>query len=362
MLASPVRRSRSFRHEECALASRKPKVAWEALSDDDLLHLRICDLGVRIQGTDLEIRIRQLERELAAKGLRLKPACFLSDEWLSPGGEAAIGIPFFLTHPRLKALENRMMFEVEGGGIAWCMKLLRHEAGHAFDHAYRLSGRRGWKDVFGSPRTKYQPYYYEIDPESREFVTNVPDHYAQAHPVEDFAETFAVWLNPASRWRERYAGRPALRKLHYLDRLMREVRGRPVPRRTPVVGPEARAIQSTLLSYYERKLRLFPLGDPAATEKALKQIFRVSRAAEPTDRASDFIRTHKRPLVDAIAGWSGERRNQVARVVASLAQLGTTHRLVLREPEERTLVKFSTFATTLIVNRLRTHSYRVTGP
>ena len=362
MLGSPARRSRSLRLEECALASRKPKVAWEALSDDELLHLRICDLNVRIQGTDLELRVRQLARELDAKGLRLKPVCFLSDEWLSPGDQAAIGIPFFLSHPRLKALENRMMFEVEGGGAAWCMKLLRHEAGHAFDHAYRLSRQDDWKELFGSPRTKYQPYYYEIDPESRDFVVNVPDNYAQAHPVEDFAETFAVWLNPASGWRERYAGRPALKKLRFVDRLMREVKTRPLPRRKPIVGPEARALQSTLFSYYERKLRLFPLGDPGATAKALKQIFRVSRALEPTDRASDFIRTHKRPVVDAIAGWSGERRNQVARVVASLAQLCTTHRLVLREPEERTLVKFSTFATTLIVNRLRTHSYRVTGP
>jgi hypothetical protein len=352
----------SNRREECPLVTRKPKVAWEALSDDDLLHLRICDLKVRVQGTDLESRIRQLERELAAKDLKLKPVCFLSDEWLSPGDQAAIGIPFFLTHPRLKALENRMMFEVEGGTVAWCMKLLRHEAGHAFDHAYRLSRREDWKAVFGSPRTKYQPYYYEIAPQSREFVQNVPDHYAQAHPVEDFAETFAVWLNPISAWRERYAGWPALKKLRYVDRLMRDVKAHPLPRRKPVVGPEARALQSTLFSYYERKLRLFPLGDPAATERALKQIFRVSRAAEPADRASDFIRTHKRPLVDAIAGWSGERRNQVARVVASLAQLCTTHRLVLRESEDRTLVKFSTFATTLIVNRLRTHSYRVTGP
>ena len=344
------------------MASRKPKVAWEALSDDDLLHLRICDLNVRIEGTDLEQRVRQLARELHAKGLKLRPVCFLSDEWLSPGDQAAIGIPFFLTHPRLKALENRMMFEVEGSGAAWCMKLLRHEAGHAFDHAYRLSRHDGWKDVFGSPRTKYQPYYYEIDPASRDFVLNVPDHYAQAHPVEDFAETFAVWLNPASAWRERYAGRPALKKLRYVDRLMREVKTRPLPRRTPVVGPEARALQSTLLSYYERKLRLFPLGDPSATERALKRMFRVSRAAETAHPASDFIRTHKRPLVEAIAGWSGERRNQVARVVASLAQLCTMHRLVLRDPEERTLVTFSTFATTLIVNRLRTHSYRVTGP
>lgn len=344
------------------MVSRKPKVAWEALSDDDLLHLRICDLNVRIEGSDLELRVRQLTRELAAKGLKLVPVCFLSDEWLSPGDQAAIGIPFFLTHPRLKALENRMMFEVEGSGAAWCMKLLRHEAGHAFDHAYRLSREEEWREVFGSPRTKYQPYYYEVDPGSRDFVTNVPDNYAQAHPVEDFAETFAVWLNPASDWRQRYAGRPALKKLRYVNRLMRDVKARPLPRGKPVLGPEARALQSTLLSYYEKKLRLFPLGDPAATERALKRIFRVSRKAEPTDWASDFIRAHKRPLVDAIAAWSGESRNQVARVVASLAQLCTTHRLVLRAPEDRTLVPFSTFATTLIVNRLRRHSYRVTGP
>ncbi len=362
MLASPVRRSRTIRREESALVRRKPKVAWEALSDDDLLHLRICDLNVKIQGTDLALRVRQLWRELLARGLKLKPVCFLSDEWLSPADQSAIGIPFFLSHPRLKALENRMMFEIEGGNASWCMKLLRHEAGHAFDHAYRLSRRGDWKAVFGSPRTKYQPYFYEVDPGSRLFVVNVPDNYAQAHPVEDFAETFAVWLNPASHWRERYAGTPALKKLRYVDRVMREVRSRQVPRRQPKVGPEARTIQSTLLSYYERKLRLFPLGDPASTERALKRMFRVSRAVEPKDRASDFIRAHKTSLVDAIAGFSGERRNQVARVVASLAQLCTTHRLVLREPEKRTLVKFSTFATTLIVNRLRTHSYRVTGP
>jgi hypothetical protein len=317
---------------------------------------------VRIRGTDVEGRIRQLYRELEAKGLRLRPVCFLSDEWLSPGDQAAIGIPFFLAHPRLKALENRMMFEVEGGSAAWCQKLLRHEAGHAFDHAYRLSRRQDWKEVFGSPRTKYQPYYYEIDPRSRAFVDNVPDHYAQAHPVEDFAETFAVWLNPTSRWREHYAGWPAMKKLRYVDRLMREVRTRAVPRRAAVIGPEARAMQSTIRSYYEKKLRMFPLADPAATEKALKRIFRVSRAADPVDRASDFIRAHKRPLVEAVASWSGERRNQIARVVASLAQLCDTQRLVMRESEERTLVSFSTFATTLIVNRLRTHSYRVTGP
>src|SRR5262245_48309078 len=128
------------------MVHRKRKVPWEKLSDDDLLHLRICDLGVRIRGTELEAGVRQLYRELEEHGLRLKPVCFLSDEWLSPGDQAAIGIPFFLAHPRLKALENRMMFEVEGGTASWFLRLLRHEAGHAFDHAYRLSRREDWKE------------------------------------------------------------------------------------------------------------------------------------------------------------------------------------------------------------------------
>ena len=317
---------------------------------------------MRIRGTDLEARTRQLGRELEDKGLLLRPKFFLSDEWLSPSGEAAIGIPFFLAHPRLKALESRMMFEVEGGTAAWCMKLLRHEAGHAFDHAYKLSRREDWRETFGSPRTRYQPYYYEVDPDSHDYVRNVPDHYAQAHPVEDFAETFAVWLSPAVDWRRRYHGWPAAKKLRYVDRIMREMRRRPAPPQRPTDGPEASSLQSTLLSYYERKLRLFPLGDPSGTERALKRIFRVSRAADPADRASDFIRSHKRPIVESISSWTGERRNQVARVVAGLAQVGETHNLVLRDTADRTLVKLSTFAATLIANRLRRHSYRVTQP
>ena len=318
---------------------------------------------MRIRGTELQARTLQLDRELAEKGLQLRPAFFLTGEWLSPSGEAAIGIPFFLAHPRLKALESRMMFETEGGTPPWCMKLLRHEAGHAFDHAYKLSRRDDWKEVFGSPRTKYQPYYYEVDPSSRDFVRNVPDHYAQAHPVEDFAETFAVWLNPTTDWRKRYKGWRAVSKLRYVERLMREVRLRPVPRRKPAVGPEAHTLQSTLRSYYARKLRLFPLGDPSGTERALKRIFRSSRAEDPTDRASDFIRTHQRSLAESIASWTGEPRNQVGRVVAGLAQMCETHNLVLREEgPEPTLVKLSTFAATLIANRLRSHSFRVTGP
>ena len=50
--------------------------------------------------------------------------------------------------------------------------------------------------------------------------------YAQSHPVEDFAETFAVWLAPRSNWRAQYENWPALRKVEYIDRTMRRLKNR----------------------------------------------------------------------------------------------------------------------------------------
>jgi len=44
--------------------------------------------------------------------------------------------------------------------------------------------------------------------------------YAQRHPDDDFAETFAVWLTPNSDWQKRYAGTPALDKLLYMDKVV----------------------------------------------------------------------------------------------------------------------------------------------
>ena len=43
-------------------------------------------------------------------------------------------------------------------------------------------------------------------------------HYAQKHPDEDWAETFAVWLE-GGPWRRRYRDwQVALAKLEYVDR------------------------------------------------------------------------------------------------------------------------------------------------
>jgi len=149
--------------------------SWHALKDEELLRLRICDLGVRIEQSELESRIGQFYGELAARGVSLRPDCYLGDEWFSPEGVPAIAIPFYLAHPRLKTLELHQMLEVEGGTAEWCQMLLRHECGHAIDHAYQFSSRGDWQTTFGSPETEYAPETYRPRPYSKSFVRHLPN-------------------------------------------------------------------------------------------------------------------------------------------------------------------------------------------
>ncbi|MEO0630080.1 MAG: putative zinc-binding metallopeptidase, partial [Planctomycetota bacterium] len=195
---------------------------WTSRPVMELLGYRICDLGLTISGTPIERAVATLRDEMRSAGLRYAPKVWLGEEWYTPPEQPGIAIPFYLAHPKLVQLERRLMFEVEGGSRKDCMKLLRHEAGHAMQFAYRLHRRREWRELFGSSSTPY-PDAYRPRAYSRDYVLHLDNYYAQAHPDEDFAETFAVWLTPGSRWKTRYAGWPALAKLEYVDRLMAEI-------------------------------------------------------------------------------------------------------------------------------------------
>ena len=208
-----------------------PDPEWAGWPDERLLDLRLCDLDLTIRDGELADRIDQLYGELRALGLRFRPHFWLSDEWYCPDGVPGVAIPFYLAHPRLGRLELSHMLEVEGGTPEWCMRLLRHETGHAIENAYRLRLRRRRQKLFGKSSERYRDYYVPR-PYSRRFVVHLEQWYAQSHPDEDFAETFAVWLAPDSNWRERYAGWPVLRKLEYVDTLMREI----ADQRPPVVS------------------------------------------------------------------------------------------------------------------------------
>ncbi len=205
---------------------------WGLLSDEQLLELKVRRLGLTLEGTPLQPLIQQFYAELSARGLAFHPPCHIGDEWFCPVGIPSIFVPFFLVHPRLRELERRMMLEVEGETPDWFMKLMRHEAGHAYSFAYRLYRRRKWQETFGLASTE-ESEFYRPRPYSRSYVVHLDDWYAQSHPDEDFAETFAVWLTPDLDWREKYRGWKALQKLEYVDGLMRLLAARP-PLHQPV--------------------------------------------------------------------------------------------------------------------------------
>ena len=200
------------------------RFAWARLPDEDLLQVRLKDLKVTVEGTWLQRCLDDLHDELDQRGLRVRPHAWISSEWFSPDDTPGIAIPFYLAHPRLMRLERKMIIDVEGGTVPECMRILRHEAGHVVQHAYQLHRRRRWQQLFGPSSTRY-PDSYRPNPASRRYVYHLRLWYAQSHPDEDFAETFAVWLRPRSNWRQRYAGWPALKKLEYVDELMAEIAG-----------------------------------------------------------------------------------------------------------------------------------------
>jgi hypothetical protein len=292
---------------------------WASLRDEELLAWRIRDLGVTISGSELEEPVATLYRELGARGLSLSPPCFLGDEWFSPTGVPAIAIPFYLAHPRLRALELRQMMEVEGGTREWCAQLLRHECGHAIDHAYRFSGRKKWRAVFGSPDVDYEPERYRPRPYSRSFVRHLPNWYAQAHPDEDFAETFAVWLGaPPEEWRERYRGWKALEKLAYVDALMTEARRKPPLVRGGRRRAEASKMSTTLARYYALRRKLAAQDQPGFYDGDLRRIFADAPSGSGT--AAAFMRRRRGPIVERVVRWTGQRKYVVDDLVRKLVR------------------------------------------
>ncbi len=284
--------------------------------------MRFCDLKLRIEGTPLVKRVRRLYRELDKRQIGFRPHVWLSEEWFSPDGVPGIAVPFYLAHPRLERLERRMMRNVEGGSAESAMRILRHEAGHAIDTAYRLRRRRRWREVFGPASLPY-PDTYKARPGSRRYVQHLGEWYAQSHPCEDFAETFAVWLKPNSAWRRTYAHWPAYHKLQLVDELLDSVRGRRAPVRNREVIEPLRDNTRTLADHYRRKLKRHNIYRRTVTDHLLERIFTDERARDRDLRASTLLRTHRARLVNSAMREHGAERycvEQILRMVIGRAE------------------------------------------
>jgi hypothetical protein len=325
------------------MARRDGGPRWVEWSTERMLDLRFDQLDLSIEGTWVETCIERLYEELDRKDITLRPHVWLADEWFSPNGVPGVAVPFYLAHPRLARLERRMMLEVEGGTRESCMKLLRHETGHAVQHAYRIERKRRWQRAFGRSSEPY-PDFYRPNPASKRYVQHLAAWYAQSHPDEDFAETFAVWLRPRSSWRRRYARWPkALAKLRVVDELMGEIAGR-----APIVKRRARPyaiarMKKTLREHYEEKRARYAGEYSEAYDRDLRRVFSADEAASRHPTAASFIRAHRRELRELVCEWTGEYQFTVDQLLTEMTVRCRELGLRASKPQRRLMLDFAVF-------------------
>jgi hypothetical protein len=332
---------------------------WARLSDEQLLKWRLCDLGLEIEGTVLEDRIERIYGELARRGLRFRPHLWLSDEWFTPDGVPGVAIPFYLAHPRLIQLERRQMLEVEGGTEDSCLRILRHETGHALDTAYRLHRRKQYRKTFGRYAEPY-PQYYRPKPHSKNYVLHLEPSYAQAHPAEDFAETFAVWLMPRSAWRVKYEGWPVLKKLEYVAELMEEIRGQ-----KPIVVSRQRVepldkLRKTLGDHYAYKRKQYRLRLPRLHDQHLRRLFSDAPKHGAGPSAAEFLRRNRAQLRRAVAAWTGECQYTIDQVLREMIARSSELNLRLHRPPQEAYRATLVLVTVQTMNYLHGGHHRVT--
>jgi len=331
---------------------------WDDLADEELLNLRISDLRLQMEGTEIEQHVQRLFEELDNKSIAFRPVCYLGDEWFTPEGITTIAIPFYLAHARLKRLEQKMMLEIEGGTEKEFMQLLRHEAGHSFCHAYRLRNTPTWRRIFGSPKKEYTTSGYRVRPYSRNYVRHLDNWYAQSHPEEDFAETFAVWLTPSIDWRKKYAKWKAIAKLEYVDSVAKKYGSR-----APYVNCidrdyDASVLRIKLKTHYRRKRKEYAEEYPEFYDPDLRKIFAGDTADKSRELASQFMRRYRKELVNSISRWSAEKKINVNMLVSSLLERCQELQLRLSNDETRTSLEVASYLATLITNHLFTGHFR----
>jgi hypothetical protein len=337
---------------------RRREPVWVDWPDDQLLNLRLKNLKLRIEGTELEQYVEKLYEELEQRGISFRPHVWLSNEFFSPDGIPGIAIPFYLAHPRLKQLERKQMLEVEGGTQEWCMRILRHEAGHTLDTAYRLHRRRRWREMFGQYSQPY-PKFYQPKPYSKSYVLHLDMWYAQAHPAEDFAETFAVWLRPRSRWRQQYAGWGALRKLEYVDELMREVAGeKPAVYSRAQVDP-LRGLNITLRDHYRQKREYYADEWPDFYDRDLRRLFSDGPEHRRRPTAASFLRRIRPELRELVSKWTGEYQYTIDQVLQDMIDRCAELKLRMALPPSQAKVSAIVMVTVQTMNYLHSGHHRV---
>ena len=333
----------------------------------EILNRRICDFDLRIEGGPLENVIERFRRELVERGItKLRPAFYLSDEWGVSDGTVAIAIPFYLADERLRRVQQTRSGVVEGKDDEDILRYLRHEMGHVVNYAYQLYEDHDWTALFG-PMSRPYPDEYRSVPFSLDFVRHLPGNYAQKHPDDDWAETFAVWVTPGSDWKTQYQdASAALAKLLYCERVMTDLRDREPYVTLTNIDTDVRDIQKTVAQFYEEG-EIQGVALPRSLDGDLRSIFLPNQAqagdadAARVAKASSLIRLHEDEMAEAVYWWTGMDHALTYALLDHVAD--RAERADLSYPlahQDRVLVQLAAFLTTLAMNYVYRGSFIAT--
>lgn len=339
------------------MVNKKQIIDLDKSTDEEILGTRMCDFGLKIERTHIQEKVALLYEELENKGISFRPVCYLGDEWFSPDGVPAISIPFYLVHSRLKAIENSMMLDIEGGNNEECMMLLRHECGHAIGHAFNLTERKKWQKIFGSPDSTYQEFY-RYKPYSKAYVHHLKGYYAQAHPEEDYAETFAVWLNPNSNWETLYQGWPALEKLKYINSLMDSLKNKQCKVPYGPLTYQVKHLTRTLSKHYQIRKKMYAQDSDDYFDNDLLKVFQTSKDESSGTKAAAFLLKNRSSIATSVANWSQEKKFTIKRLLNQLIKRCHTLSLYLPKDADQAKTNFIIYFTSLISNYKHTSHFK----
>jgi hypothetical protein len=324
----------------------------------------IRQLGLAIADTPLEPVLQEFDAELDKAGIKkLRPRFYLSNEWGVPFGTIAVAIPFYLAHPQLTSLHAARTGFVEGTSRRDILRYLRHEMGHVVNYGYRLFEQEEWVQTFGSMDAPYQEEY-RPQPFSRRFVQHLPGWYAQKHPDEDWAETFAVWLTPDRDWRDDYSERPiALAKLEYCDRTIKQLANVDPVVTAADLDQDVSGIDVSLSEFYATH-EAEPKEFRHHLDTALRTIFEDDE--RPEDRSStaervpaaSVLKDAERQIMAEVYRWTGHGPERTQRLLRQMRRRCDALKQVYpADRREQVVVALTALATALAMNHVNRGEY-----
>ncbi len=321
----------------------------------------IRDLGLTIEGTRLEPILAEFRRELEAAGFRrLTPRFYLSTEWGVPFETVAIAIPFDLARIELEEMHAQRTGHVEGRDREEILRYLRHEMGHVVNYAYRLYADKEWERLFGPMSEPYDDDYRPV-PFSRKHVRHLPGWYAQKHPDEDWAETFAVFMTPDLDWRSEYAARPAaLAKLEYCARTVQSLLDRDPVVVDDELDEDVGELEYSIGQFY----RDLSPGDSRLglnLDTMLRSVFPARtghESAAPLRTAAGLLHRLEGALLGNVYRWTGHFPERTRVLVDHLQSRAENLDLRYRAEDEGSVtVALTTLVTSLAMNYVQSGAY-----